>query len=348
MNGLLTVVTSTYNKGDRNRASIQSVLDQTFRDFKYIIVNDGSPDNTQEILAEFDDPRLIIIHQENQGFLKTMISVMSQIETPYVAIQGAGDVSLANRFEEQIKYLETYPDVGVVSGLVQQISASEIDSLDRIRENFKSRDKNIIKYHSTDEMIKANIINHGEAMIRLSAYQEAGGYRSFFRYAQDRDLWLRVLESYSVARLGIPLYVKVTDPKFDVYGNPKKAEEQALLSLYARFLAGRHKEVNRHLSKNELEDLFPEYLEKYLSKADRDEVTGRVFRNALNTKYKIEEALGIIKKYNKYHRFIFILKVQQFLEKKTPIGGKICQWYYHKVEKRFLRFKSKIRRLAII
>jgi glycosyltransferase involved in cell wall biosynthesis len=348
MSKLLTVVTSTYNKGDRNRASIKSVLNQTFREFEYIIINDGSSDNTKEILSEFDDPRIAIINQTNQGFVKTMASVMSQIKTPYVAIQGAGDISLPDRFQEQIRYLEAYPDVGVVSGLVQQISASEIENLNYVQEIFNSSSKNIIKYHSTDEMINANIINHGEAMIRLKAYQDAGGYRHFFRYAQDRDLWLRILENYSLTRLGIPFYIKVTDPKFDVYGNPKKAEEQALFSLYARFLARSRKKRNKHLSETELKEIFLEYLEQHLSKADRDEVVGRVFRNALNTKYKMDEALNIIKKYNKYHRFIFILKVQQFLDKKTPIGGKICQWYYHKLEKRFLRFKSKIRRLATI
>lgn len=348
MSKLLTVVTSTYNKGDRNRASIQSILDQTFTDFEYIVINDGSPDNTEGILEEFNDPRLKIINQENQGFIKTMISIMNEIETPYVAIQGAGDISLPNRLQEQIKYLKAYPEVGVVSGLVQQISAADIANLDHTKEKLQSKNKKTIRYQSTEEMIKANIINHGEAMMSLSAYQKAGGYRSFFRYAQDRDLWLRVLENHSAVRLGIPLYIKVTDPKLDVYGNPKKAEQQALLSLYARFLSRNLRDSNKHLSENELEKTFSEYLDLHFSTADKYEVIGRVFRNALNTKYKIHEALNIIKKYDNYHRFIFILRVQQFLENHTPISGKICHWYYHKLEKNFLRFKSKIRRLAVM
>ncbi|NJN73977.1 MAG: glycosyltransferase [Limnothrix sp. RL_2_0] len=237
MNKLLTIITSTYNKGDRNRASIQSILDQTYRDFEYIVVNDGSPDHTKEILSEFDDPRLKIIHQQNRGFIQTMISVMNEVETPYVAIQGAGDISLPERLETQIQYLQSRSEVGVVSCTVRHVLTSDTFIPKASEKIAKDEKPEKIEYNTINQMIRTNIVDHGEAMIRMSAYKEAGGYRPFFQYAQDRDLWLRVLENYSIVKLKQFGYIKITDQKFDISGNPEKAEKQALYSLFSRHLA---------------------------------------------------------------------------------------------------------------
>lgn len=349
MSKLLTVVTVTYNKGDRNRSSIQSILDQSFQDFEYIVVNDASPDNTKKILEEFDDPRLKIIHQENKGFVKTMISVMNQINTPYVAIQGAGDISLPERLEQQLKYLESRPDVGVVSATTYQAFEAKI-SIPKSSETFNRSEKpEKFEYTTIDQMIKTNIIDHGEAMIRMSAYREAGGYRAFFRYVQDRDLWLRILEKYSIVKLKQPLYVKVTNPKFDISGNPQKSEEQALYSLFARYLAQERVATGKDPLDERGESTFKHFIEA-LSESSKEEILSRVFRNTIKSKNStsresIEKAIAIIQKYSPKHQLIRSLKIFLFMIDKIPYGGEIYYRYIHNVKNNIERAKVKLSKL---
>lgn len=345
MSKLLTVVTATYNKGDRNRASIQSILDQTHRDFEYIIINDGSPDNTREILSEFDDPRLRIIHQRNKGFVKTMVSTMKLIETPYVAIQGAGDISLPERLEKQLQWMGR-PDIGVVCGLSQQVNSSSFDPSRGLKTTFKRKQAKTVEYNDVQQMIKSNIANHGEVMVRMEAYRKAGGYRSFFRYAQDRDLWLRLLEDYSMVRLGEPIYIKVTDAKTDVYGNPSKAEEQALYSLFARYLARQRLQTGKDPLEGEGSKSFDFFVQKALSDSDKSEVIRRVFRNTLSSEYGIDEATRIIQKYAPQHHYIRLLKILKFMSGNVPYGGRACYWYYHTLELQALRVTAKLSKLT--
>lgn len=351
MSKLLTVVTATYNKGDRNRASIQSILDQTHQDFEYIVVNDGSPDHTKEILDEFTDSRLKIIHQENKGFIKTIISLMNSINTPYVAIQGAGDISLPERLETQIKYLQSRSDVGVVSCTVHHVLDSEAQLPQLPQEPAEEPNERLekIEYHSVSQMIKANIIDHGEAMIRMSAYREAGGYRAFFRYVQDRDLWLRILEKYAIVKLKPFLYLKVTDSRFDITGNPVKAEQQTLYSLFGRHLAAERLAT----SKDPLEERGQIAFESFLSTLDkpsREEVIRRVFRNTIRAKEEtsqesIDEAIKIIQKYSENHTFIKSLKVFKAMQG-VPYGSVIYYHYYHLVRTNIQRVRVKLIKLA--
>jgi glycosyltransferase involved in cell wall biosynthesis len=69
----VTVITATWNKGPRMLRTIESILGQTFGDFEYVVVNDGSTDGTEDLLAGFSDPRLRVIHQANQGLTPTLV-----------------------------------------------------------------------------------------------------------------------------------------------------------------------------------------------------------------------------------------------------------------------------------
>ncbi|MEM9399522.1 MAG: glycosyltransferase [Verrucomicrobiota bacterium] len=350
MDKLLTVVTSTYNKGDRNRASIQSILDQTFTDFDYIVVNDSSPDNTKEILEEFNDPRLKIIHQENKGFVKTMISVMNQIKTPYAALQGAGDISLPERFSEQIRYLESRPEVAVVSCSTYETSTLKSNYLQKVRERAKKiryKSRIDIEYNTVEQMIENNIVDHGDVMIRMPAYQDAGGYRPFFRYCQDRDLWLRILEKHSIVRLRQELYVKVVDPRFDIAGNPGKAERQSLYSLFSRHLARERKLTGIDPLECKGESAFADYIEN-LDDSSKLEISTKAFRNTLRSRLEkedIDTAHEIIYKYMSNHPLNILVSTLRFMKENIPFGAEIFRGYYYQIQKRTVKLKSKFSRL---
>lgn len=355
MSKLLTVVTATYNKGDRNRASIQSILDQTYRDFEYIIVNDGSPDHTKEIFGEFEDSRLTVIHQENKGFIKTMVSVMSEIETPYVAIQGAGDISLPDRLEKQIKFLESRPEVGVVSSIVRQTFVPRLDLAKETAKAKRANEQNrtqIVEYKEVEQMIQSNIINHGEAMIRMSAYREAGGYHPFFKYAQDRDLWLRILEKYSVVRLNQELYLKVIDSKLDIYGNPRKIEKQTLYSLFARYLARQRINGGEGAANKNLEDSYKRFIET-MSDSDKHQILTRLSSRIRSDSSRskaliddIDEALEIMETYLPQHSLIRSLKALKFIKKNIPYGNEL---YYHsqQINEAYRQIKRTVKRVVV-
>jgi hypothetical protein len=225
----VTVITATWNKGPRMLRTIESILGQTFGDFEYVVVNDGSTDGTEDLLAGFSDPRLRVIHQANQGLTPTLVETLRHVTTPYIAIQGAGDISHPDRLTRQAFYLDSNPDVVAVG----------CDREDR------DVDGNLIKasslpfrrLSSLEQAIGRNILNHGEVMFRADAYFRAGGYRPFFKYAQDRDLWLRMIQHGNIVSLPELLYTRITDPRTDVSGNPARTLEQAKLSQYAAHLA---------------------------------------------------------------------------------------------------------------
>lgn len=225
----LTVITATWNKGTRMLRTIESVLNQSFGDFEYVVVNDGSTDGTENLLASFADPRLRVIHQANRGLTATLVDALCHVTTPYVAIQGAGDISHPDRFARQIIYLENHPDVVAVG----------CDREDRDMDGnlIKTPNPPVRRLSSLEQAIGRNILNHGEVMFRTDAYFRAGGYRLFFKYAQDRDLWLRMIRHGDITSIPEFLYTRITDPLTDVSGNPSRTLEQAKLSHYAVYLA---------------------------------------------------------------------------------------------------------------
>lgn len=303
----ITVVTATFNKGERNRTSIQSILDQTYKNFDYIIVNDGSTDNTKEILDEFsklDDPRLKIIHQENKGFVNTMISVMNQIETPYVAIQGAGDISRPTRLKKQLDYLSGHQDVGVVGGGFKFLNESG--------QILNTNNSNYIEYNSVNQMIEKNILDHGEVMMSLNAYQKAGGYRSFFIYCQDYDLWLRILESYNIVTLPEYLYEKVVSVGQDISGDPPKVEKQLLYYFFLKFLARRRlNNISDPKTNMEMDDLFQKYIKELNDSEKQELIRGVVkFGLQLNTgssllKKNLPKMIKIAMKYDFKYLYLY-------------------------------------------
>lgn len=225
----LTVLTITHNRSQYNIPSIQSILSQTYQDFQYLVVNDGSTDNTQDILDSIKHPNLTVIHQENKGFTNTLVDILPEIDTPYVALNGAGDISHPERLEKQIELLESDELIGAVGCHVRKVT----------------HDRKIIKkwidpvpvISDVRKLFKFNYFTHGEVMFRYSAYNRAGGYRRFFKYAQDKDLWLRMIEFSKLAKVDSILYDQVFIPNTSVGCDYQKVEIQAKLSSFAEYLA---------------------------------------------------------------------------------------------------------------
>ena len=111
----ISVVMPVYNqKEEYLREAIESILNQTYKDFEFIIVNDGSTNNSEEVILSYSDDRIVYIKQENQGVARSLNNGISQTKGEYIARMDSDDISLPERFEKQIKFLEEHPEVSIL------------------------------------------------------------------------------------------------------------------------------------------------------------------------------------------------------------------------------------------
>ena len=220
---LVSIVTIFYNRADHVRASIQSLLDQNYSNLEILALDDGSSDDTLEALRSFSDSRYRVIGKANSGFTTSLNFAISRTKGDYVAIHDAGDISLPDRISKQAEALSADPGVGLVGCWVEQESIYGGDSKILTRRQGESL-KEII--------LNRNTFTHGEVMFRRSIYEEAGGYRPFFYFAQDRDLWIRMSR---LTRHAIVPEVLYKQKVFDggVSTTPDKRLMQAYLSDFA-------------------------------------------------------------------------------------------------------------------
>jgi len=181
----VTVVSPYYNREDYVLESVQSLLDQTYDNLEIIIVNDGSKDSTLQKLQTFNDPRLKIVDQENQGLVRTLRKAIDQATGEYIAIHGSGDISYPERIKKQANFLANNDHVGVIGCHV-------VDDNKTVSNTYTLKTENGLNF--TNRLLIDNMFTHGEVMFRKDIYKKVGGYRSFFTYSQDHDLWLRMSE----------------------------------------------------------------------------------------------------------------------------------------------------------
>ena len=198
---LLSVVMSVYNGETYLADAVDSILAQTFRDFEFIIIDDGSSDGSLGILQDYAarDPRIRIVEQENTGLTIALCRGVEMSRGTYVARMDADDISLPNRFEKQIALLEMRPDLSASTcGVEHFFDDGSISHIAHIAIN-----PQLIPLY----MCFSNRIGgHGQVMFRRSAYDAAGGYDPSFRYAQDYDLWTRLLDTGGFGVLDDTLY----------------------------------------------------------------------------------------------------------------------------------------------
>jgi len=115
----LSALMSVYNGEEFISEAIESILAQTYSNFEFIIVNDGSTDKTREIIEGFKDNRIKLFNLEtNRGVGRALSFGLSKVQGKYMVKVDADDISLPTRFEEQKEYLDTHPDISVVGSFV--------------------------------------------------------------------------------------------------------------------------------------------------------------------------------------------------------------------------------------
>jgi glycosyltransferase involved in cell wall biosynthesis len=204
-NPTVSVVMAVYNGAEVLPRTLRSVLDQQDVDLEFIVINDGSTDNTGSVLDEEakKDARLIVVHQSNMGLTKALIEGCALARAPYLARQDCGDDSLPYRLRAQIDFLEEFQEcVAVTCHTAFHGPADEPMYVSAI----EHADLNAALGALRVDKLKGPS-HHGSVVMRLAQYQRVGGYREQFYYAQDLDLWTRLAEIGSFGVVPAILYV---------------------------------------------------------------------------------------------------------------------------------------------
>jgi glycosyltransferase involved in cell wall biosynthesis len=200
----VSVLMGVFN-GERYIArAVASILAQTYTDFEFIVVDDGSTDGTGRILRAFRDPRLrVLVHQVNRGLTVSLNWAASMARGQWIARQDVDDISMFNRLEHQVALLEAEGnhDIKLLGSAV-------------VMSNTRGIFNEIFDYPTTDREIREAfpVINpfcHGAVIIDRALFDMAQGYDETFRHAQDYELWSRLLPRCRASNLAAPLYGRV-------------------------------------------------------------------------------------------------------------------------------------------
>ena len=193
---LISVLLPVYNGKDYLVESINSILSQEYRNLEIIIINDGSTDDSQQLIENFNDTRIKCLQQKNQGLAATLNLGITLASGEYIARQDQDDLSHPNRILSQLKYMEVHPEC-VLLGTWAQIM--EIDKL-----------VNRFHYHPIDEptlryqLLFNNPFVHSSVLLRRSALLQVGGYTTDpeRQPPEDFELWSRLSRIGSIANIG--------------------------------------------------------------------------------------------------------------------------------------------------
>ena len=110
----VSVLLPVYNGAAYLEQAVQSILDQTYGYFELIVINDGSTDESSSIIERFKDARIRLYNQQNQGLAASLNHAVELSKGKYLARQDQDDVSFPQRFEKQVRFLESHPRCGMV------------------------------------------------------------------------------------------------------------------------------------------------------------------------------------------------------------------------------------------
>jgi hypothetical protein len=192
---VVSVVMSVFNGERFLREAVESILYQSFSDFEFIIVDDGSTDQSYAILDSYkkSDNRIRIHSQENRGSALSLNQGCHLANGKYIARMDADDIAMKDRLALQVEFMEANPLVGILGGAAEWIDAA-------------GNPLGVHRHPAEDAQIKEAMLHHcafwhPTVLMRTQVFTWSGGYRPMVFDAEDYDLWLRAAERFQLANL---------------------------------------------------------------------------------------------------------------------------------------------------
>ncbi|HET6244690.1 MAG: glycosyltransferase [Bacteroidetes bacterium] len=212
----ITVLMPVYNAADYLVDAIDSILNQTFINFEFIIINDGSEDASEEIILSYNDERIKYSkNQKNKGIVATLNKGIDLAIGKYIVRMDADDIAISDRIQVQKELMDAFPRVGVSSGYIKLFG----------------NDNSIWKVPLSNDEIKATLlfdspICHPASIIRTSVLREhCLHYKTTFPHMEDIDLWYRMKDLTEFANIDkILLYYRYENQNITLKNKATKIE----------------------------------------------------------------------------------------------------------------------------
>lgn len=173
--------------------AVDSILGQTLKDFRLLVINDGSTDDSANYLETVKNPRVTVIHQENQGLGATLNKAIELCQTKYVARMDSDDIMLPSRLEQQLNYMEQHEDVVILGTQLAFIAGERIVRAPKVPIQHKDIEERLM-------MRNSGAVCHSSLMLRMEAVRAVGGYR-IGGAGEELDFFLRLCEIGRAANL---------------------------------------------------------------------------------------------------------------------------------------------------
>jgi glycosyltransferase involved in cell wall biosynthesis len=193
----VSIITAAYNHVQFIRQSVESVLNQTYKDFEHIVVDDGSTDGTAEILKTFGN-RIKYIRQENRGTHAALNTGIREASGQYIAILDSDDAWLPHKLERQVSAFEQFPETGLVYS-----QAYIIDSEGKKEERVLGEP--LDPECAFETLLRYNPIPALTAVIKRDCINKLGGFSETFTALSDWELWIRISTGWPIVFIPEPL-----------------------------------------------------------------------------------------------------------------------------------------------
>lgn len=189
----VSLVMKVYNGEKYLRQAIDSILGQTFSDFEFLIIDDGSTDGSADIVKSYQDTRIRFLQNEkNMGLCKTQNKVIAEAKGQYIAVMDCDDISYPDRFEKQVAYLDSHPGVMMCGTLRNDIiGEKEVPLYQPILSLYES-----IRF----SLYFGNYCyTHSSIMFRAEEYNKSGFSYGPVKIAEDYELIIKMADKYPIA-----------------------------------------------------------------------------------------------------------------------------------------------------
>ena len=219
------------------REAIASILTQTTADFELIVSDDGSSDESLAIAKAHaaDDERVIVLASPHGGIAQAMNRALAAARGEFFAPMDQDDVSLPQRLETQLDFLKHHPDIVLLGGGMRLVDADGNAHGERLRPTAPEA--------VAMAMLTSCAVIHPASMMRTGALSAVGGYRPVMPFAQDYDLWLRLMEHHQIANIAdVVLLKRIHDAAVTQCRSLRAAQviarSEAYLSYFSRVTRG--------------------------------------------------------------------------------------------------------------
>lgn len=247
---MISVIMAAYNAEDFIAPAIESILSQTYRDFELIIINDGSTDNTLEVIRHYleRDSRVRVIQSDRVGAAGARNLGINQAKYPWVAIMDADDIALPERFKKQIDAANANPKVIAWGSYAHHLSPKgEILSL--VQQGPLTEEEFYNMWHSGH----VPFVIHPTALINKEILLKTGGYANNFTVSQDFELFERMGCYGPILAIPEPLLL------YRVHSQSASMTKFFLQKLLARYVVARHQARLEGSEEPKLEQFIEEY-----------------------------------------------------------------------------------------